>query len=292
MSRLAAEWGVIMEFRHELVLPNGDLPFRMFIFEGKNGNYKVSKHWHQSIEIFLVLEGKIDFYINSVQYSLEQGQFILVNSNEIHSIDSPNPNFIIVLQIPIKNFFNYAEEDYIHFKSTLFENDAGLIELIKTMYQVYEKKEYGYALEVLSNFYKLLYILIKKYKVNEIDEERVRQNKHLDKLSKITRYIKDNFNEEITLKSVADIFGFTPTYLSRMFQKYASINYKTYLLNIRVDAGYKQLVNTGDSISEIAVNCGFSDSRSFAKAFKKRYGRLPSDYRKELKKDKKVLLTR
>lgn len=41
-----------MDFRHELVLPNEDLPFRLFVFEGKDGSYKVSKHWHRSIEIF------------------------------------------------------------------------------------------------------------------------------------------------------------------------------------------------------------------------------------------------
>lgn len=278
-----------MEFRHELVLPNGDLPFRMFVFEGKNGNYKVSKHWHQSIEIFLVLEGKIDFYLNSIPYSLDKGQLILVNSNEIHSIDSPNPNFTIVLQIPMKNLENYIQDDYIHFRSTLNEKDSGLIKLIETMYYEYEKKEYGYSLKVLSDFYELLYTLVKKYKINEVDEKWLRNNKHLDRLSSITQYIKDNFNEELTLESVADTFGFAPTYLSRMFQKYASINYKTYLLNIRVDAGYKQLMNTNDSISEIAIHCGFSDSRSFAKAFQKRYGMLPSDYRKKLKKDKKVL---
>ncbi|KAI4451925.1 hypothetical protein C823_006486 [Eubacterium plexicaudatum ASF492] len=42
-----------MDFRHELVLPNENLPFRLFVFEGKDGGYKVSKHWHRSIEIFL-----------------------------------------------------------------------------------------------------------------------------------------------------------------------------------------------------------------------------------------------
>mgnify|MGYP002246836114 CR=1 FL=1 len=53
-----------MEFSHELVLPNEDLPFRMFLFEGKDGNYVREKHWHRSIEMFVVLEGKLDFYIN------------------------------------------------------------------------------------------------------------------------------------------------------------------------------------------------------------------------------------
>lgn len=50
-----------MDFRYETVIPNDDLPFRMFIFEGRDGNYRVSKHWHQSVELFLVLEGTLDF---------------------------------------------------------------------------------------------------------------------------------------------------------------------------------------------------------------------------------------
>ena len=56
-----------MDFRYETVIPNDDLPFRMFIFEGRDGNYRVSKHWHQSVELFLVLEGALDFFINSRQ---------------------------------------------------------------------------------------------------------------------------------------------------------------------------------------------------------------------------------
>ena len=55
-----------MDFRYETVIPNDDLPFRMFIFEGRDGNYRVSKHWHQSVALFLVLEGELDFFINAL----------------------------------------------------------------------------------------------------------------------------------------------------------------------------------------------------------------------------------
>lgn len=276
-----------MEFRHELVLPNDDLPFKMFVFEGKNGNYKVVKHWHQSVEIFLVLEGEIDFYINSSQYMLTKGQFILVNSNEIHSIDAPHENFTIVLQIPQETFIDFRDEEYILFKSTRHEKDSELIGVIRNMYRIYAEKQYGYEFEVQSLFYHLLYTLITKYKEKNIDEERIKQNKNLEKLSHITKYIMENYKEDISLESVAKTFGFSATYLSRIFQKYARINYKAYLINIRVEYGFKQLSNTEDSISDIALNNGFSDSRSFAKAFYKRFGLLPSDYRKELKKTRK-----
>ena len=273
-----------MEFKHELVLPNSDLPFRMFIFEGQNGNYQVVKHWHNTVEIFLVLEGNIDFYLNSQYYSLSKGQFILVNSNEIHSIEAPKENYTIVLQIPQEALEEYRNDEYLLFKSTRYEKDSELIDLIQKMYDVYSKKEYGYELEVKSFYFKLLHILIKKYKEKNVDKERIIQNRQLEKLSKITNYIQENYNKNISLEGVAEVFGFSPTYLSRIFQKYASINYKTYLLNVRVEYGFKELVNTDLSINEIAENNGFPDSRSFAKAFSKRYGVLPSTYRKEIRK--------
>lgn len=271
-----------MDFKHELVLPNDDLPFKMFIFEGESGNYKVAKHWHRSIEIFFVLEGNIDFYINSELFALEKNQFILVNSNEIHSIDCPNPNFTIVLQIPIELFEIYLEDkDFFLFKRTCPGKDAALAALVQHMYEAYSRKQYGYLLNSLSDFYHLLHLLATDYQIPDIDESRQKQNKHLEKLSHITDYIQDNYRENLTLDGVARIFGYSPAYLSRMFQKYAGINYKSYLLEVRTSAAHRLLINTTQPIGEIATACGFPDSRCFTKSFCRRYGILPSEYRKK-----------
>ena len=272
-----------MEFKHELVRTNDDLPFRIFIFEGKEGNYKVDKHWHPSIEIFLVLKGNIDFFINSEHYPLQRGQFILVNSNEIHSIECPDPNFTIVLQIPRKIFENFGENDDIFFESTRYEKDAYLIELIERMYRSCEEKKYAYQFDVLGDFNKLIFILLSKYKVRQINKERKQEYKRLEKLSRITDYIREHFMEDISLKSLSDKFGFSLTYLSRMFQKYAKISYKEYLMNLRTDEAYKRLINTREPIGKIAMDCGFPDSRSMAKTFQKRYNILPKEIRKNVK---------
>lgn len=272
----------IMDFKHELVLPNEDLPFRMFIFEGKGGNYKVAKHWHRSIEIFFVLDGNIDFYINSELISLGENKFILVNSNEVHSIDCPNPNFTIVLQIPVELFERYlSEKDYFMFKRTCPDMDASLASLIQHMYEVYANRQYGYLLDSMSDFYRLLHLLATNYLISDVDESLRKQNRNLEKLSQITNYIQANYRENLTLDGIANIFGYSPAYLSRMFQKYAGINYKSYVLEVRTSAGYRLLMNTRQTIGEIATACGFPDSRSFIKSFCKRYGMSPAQYRKK-----------
>ena len=48
----------------------------------RDRNYVREKHWHRSIEMFVVLEGKLDFYINEEDIHLDKKTFVIVNSNE------------------------------------------------------------------------------------------------------------------------------------------------------------------------------------------------------------------
>ena len=79
-----------MQYNHELIVPNEDLPFKMFIFEGKEGNYKRETHWHRSVEIFAVCDGELCFYIKEKPYPLVQGEFMIVNSCRSFSKAEPD----------------------------------------------------------------------------------------------------------------------------------------------------------------------------------------------------------
>ena len=96
-----------MEFQHELIIPNEGLPFKLFLFEGRNGNYVREKHWHTSIEIFTVMEGSLFFYIDEVEYPLKAGEFLIINSNEVHSIQAPVRNETI---LPHSGLFGFTAE--------------------------------------------------------------------------------------------------------------------------------------------------------------------------------------
>ena len=78
-----------------------------------------------------------------------------------------------------------------------------------------------------------------------------------------------------------NMFGYSDAYLSRMFQKYANVNFKTYLQDIRMTYAYRELLNSDKTISQIAMDNGFSSSRAFTREFQKRYGILPSEVERE-----------
>ena len=272
-----------MEFQHELIIPNEGLPFKVFLFEGGNGNYVREKHWHTSIEIFAVMEGHLEFFMNKEEYPLKAGEQLIINSNEIHSIHAAERNKTVVLQIPLKQFENYfTAQRFIRFRSQDAEADGKLASLIKKLYKVYTARDTGYEFGTMSLFYEIMYMLVKNYRLTEAHEKEIRHSRKLDTLSKITTYMREHYKEDLKLSDLAATFGYSDAYLSRMFQKYAKINYKTYLQDIRMAYAYRDLLNTDHTISQIALDNGFCSSRGFSGEFQKRYGVLPSEMRKQL----------
>ena len=273
-----------MEFQHELIIPNEGLPFKVFLFEGGNGNYVREKHWHTSIEIFAVMEGHLEFFMNKEEYPLKAGEQLIINSNEIHSIHAAERNKTVVLQIPLKQFENYfTAQRFIRFRSQDADADGKLASLIKKLYKVYTARDTGYEFRTMSLFYEIMYMLVKNYRLTEAHEKEIRHSRKLDTLSKITTYMREHYKEDLKLSDLAATFGYSDAYLSRMFQKYAGINYKDYMQAIRTEHGYRQLVETDMTISDISMENGFPNNKAFSKAFYKKYGIMPAEFRKRQK---------
>lgn len=285
-----------MEFQHELIIPNEGLPFKIFLFEGGRGNYIREKHWHTSIEIFAVLEGELLFYINNEKYPLHAGELLIVNANEIHSVNALKENKTAVIQIPLRQFENYfTAQQFIRFeggihRETDSENpsDRRLISLVQRLYNVYTERRNGYDFRTISLYYELLYLMVTQYRVTEVEEKELRHNRHLSSLSRITTYMREHYREDLKLSDLAETFGYSDAYLSRIFREYAKVNFKTYLQDIRMAYACRDLLNTDHTIGQIAMDNGFCSSRGFAKDFKKRYGILPSQIERRGKSEKNI----
>ncbi len=260
-------------YRQEAVVPDQGLPFKLFRFEGADGKYIREAHQHCSVEIFAVREGKADFYLNNKKYVLSAGEFMIVNSNELHSIHTSGRNETIVLQIPM-------EEQTMHFSNEKREEDGKLFALLEKMYRQQLRKEYGYELLMQSLFYQLKYLLVTVYRIpDEITKYSI-QNDQMGRLGRITGYLREHYAEEISLETLAATFGYCPTYLSKMFRQYGRINYKDYLRSIRFGHAVRELEETDLAIGEIALKNGFPNSQAFSKMFRDKYGILPTEYQR------------
>lgn len=101
------------------------------------------------------------------------------------------------------------------------------------------------------------------------------------RITQAMAYITDNYMNKITLESISSEFGLHPQYFSAFFKKHFHMPFTNYLILYRVNQSLFYLKNTQHSILEIAECCGFHSHKSYCSAFKKYYGMLPSQYRRQ-----------
>lgn len=101
--------------------------------------------------------------------------------------------------------------------------------------------------------------------------------------SKIVRaavdYIWKHFNEEISLKKVAEEIHVNYSYLSKLFRDEMKCSFVDYLNELRLDTAAEMLRESNDSVTEISYACGFKECSYFTKLFRSRFELSPREYR-------------
>lgn len=93
-------------------------------------------------------------------------------------------------------------------------------------------------------------------------------------------YISENYETDINAEKLAKLFHLSRCYFSTVFKKKTGTSPYRYILNYRLNAAKKFLSDTNETIDEISAKCGFSDTSSFIRAFKKQEKIPPLAYRK------------
>jgi len=105
---------------------------------------------------------------------------------------------------------------------------------------------------------------------------------------KVKQYIEEHYKEKITLSDVANAAAMSPSSFSRYFKLHTGKNLTEYIIDIRLGYVIRRLVDTEDSIVNIAFECGFNNISNFNSIFKREKGMTPSKFRELYKKQKIV----
>lgn len=95
----------------------------------------------------------------------------------------------------------------------------------------------------------------------------------------IKKYLDDNFaNGKISLQLLSSTFSYSPKYISSTFKKHFGIGISDYLTTIRIQYACNLMSQGNSVISDIALQCGFSDALYFSKVFTQTYGMSPKSF--------------
>lgn len=95
----------------------------------------------------------------------------------------------------------------------------------------------------------------------------------------ITAIIEKNFNDNLTLETLADMCHGSPYHLHRTFKRIKGITPVEFTQAMRMNKAMEYLVHSDKSIADVASSVGMPNTSYFITLFKKRIGHTPNDYR-------------
>ncbi len=191
------------------------------------------------------------------------------NKGTFHPIHTDN--------FPENSFFNCGViQDEPQLNSPIVLHRASGLESVFKM----TVAEYGvggkYSAELISNAVKTLIYAVLRYECEGIESD---EEKSTPLVREIIGYIGENLSSDISNSTIAKRFHFNASYINRVFKKHTGTTLHEYILGMRIDAAAEKLRSESTAVSEIAKLTGFSGAVHFTKAFRKRMGMSPTEYR-------------
>lgn len=114
------------------------------------------------------------------------------------------------------------------------------------------------------------------------------QNEYAARINRVIDYIDAHLDEELSLETLAGVALFSPYHFHRIFSAMVGEPPGRFILRLRLERAAALLAaNLRMSITTIALDCGFSGSAAFARAFREAFGMTASDWRKKCKAERK-----
>ena len=241
-------------------------------------------HMHNYYEVYYLVEGKRNYFIDSNLYTLEEGDLVVVPPNVLHRSVGDGAGFYsrVLLSIPksmiegvfLSEFYKDNEEYVFKIPAKRRRYLEAMLE--KMEYEVGRNDEHSdYLLKSYANELFIFLIRIKKR------TDFSRADKEADRvICEAASFIRNNYDKPITLEVAAKRVKMSKTYFCKMFREKTGFGFFDYLAGVRITEAAKMLTDTDMDITEIALKCGYNDSSYFATVFKRIKGVTPVKYRK------------
>lgn len=209
------------------------------------------EHTHTYCEIFYLKSGTCTYTINQGQWHLEAGDLFIVAAGDPHSTRYEG-------KTSCERIIVFCKSDVL----------AGMMRGDPT--------EVQQALELESLH---LVLLLLRNGIFSHETMSPKEGYSAD-IERALKYIALNYQQPLTLEEVAGYCNLSPTYFSRKFRLITGQTFKEHVNYIRLRQATQMLLMTDNSITKIAMLCGFGSSNYFKDLFRASTGRSPREYRK------------
>lgn len=282
-------------YEHEFVKPVDQLAIWYHIFENNQSwNAYIPVHWHRGIELSYLERGLIDdFRIGDEHFASKSGRILVVNTQEIHSIKTRVKQKDLALSIiypysyieglfpQINNYrieINHPDKFTKSQKVAYLDLKSKLIKFIATVQE--NSKDRNIQLSIIS--LEILDILLNNF-IQKRKQLPAKKEVITQRLQEIVEYITTNLKQDLSLEIIANECHISREYLARFFKKNMAMTVAEYIRYRRAISARKDLLSKNATLTEIAIDNGFSGIRSMNRALQEFYHEDAKEIRKREK---------
>ncbi|MDQ8186618.1 AraC family transcriptional regulator [Pelagicoccus sp. SDUM812002] len=107
-----------------------------------------------------------------------------------------------------------------------------------------------------------------------------------DIVDRINSLLEHRLADSISIVQIAEALSLSESHLRKRFKVLTGISLGSYLVHYKLNRAVKLLVHSDDSLTQIALDCGYESLAAFSRSFKKQLGSTPSSYRKTARFEK------
>lgn len=250
-------------------------------------------HIHDEVEFLRVEGGKFLCHSGGSEYTANPGDIIYIASRVPHATETLQYGTnTTLIQFAVENYTNNSgvpwskslyrfitnSEEAVHvFKCDSDENRM-LSSFIDRICEEISNKNTGYEHFVTAGIHSIIGLLYRRRILQ--NTESFFNNKYIDKIMPALKFIDSHYNEQITLEALSTTANMNPSYFCRVFKKATNSTFTEYLNFVRVLKSERLLTSNASSVSDIALDVGFSSVSYFNRIFKRFKSLSPSEYRK------------
>ncbi|MBK9935310.1 MAG: helix-turn-helix domain-containing protein [Cytophagaceae bacterium] len=272
-------------------------PFDCFtIFKREKTEFDFPLHFHEEFELNFILNGKgVKRTIGDHSEEIGCIELVLIGSNLPHFWQTnnfePKDQNDKITEVTIQFHKDLLEEKFLQRNQLFFINNLfqkaskGILFSEETANNLKEKiinlpNKTGF--HSVLDFFSILHELSTAPSMRLLSSATFVENPinyHSRRLEKTFDYIRKNFHKEITLDEISKLNGMTPVSFSRFIKKRTGKTFIDSLNDIRMGYATRLLIDSTESISEIAYKCGYNNISYFNRLFKSKKKLTPKEFR-------------
>ncbi len=276
-----------MDYKYDVVNYDKNIPATIMHLNLSSNTRITELQWHREPELVYVIEGTSECSRNGDLKIVEQGDFILFNSEDVHLV---RPIADTSCRLLCVNFsFEYIRMFCKSIDSVFFdiskqpEVKAEIAEILGKMAAVNNTGD-DYSSLVQISYINRIYYLLLKYGMcfRRTSNSMMLPKRDFSYAKTAIAYINENYRREIPLDEIAAVVNLSPSYFSKYFKNVTQVSFSEYLANLRLENAINDMLENNVTVSTAAMENGFANVKSFITQCKKIYCCTPAQYKKRI----------